>query len=81
MFAILPLFTVAITTNNIGVAYAQPASENWHNAPMEKICGDKVCDSQNGINSAEEREEASKQYISENQEREDTKTQFTRTNQ
>jgi len=79
MFAILPLFTVAITTNNIGTAYAEPASQNWHNAPMEKICGDKVCDSTNGPDSEAEREEARTQLISENQESEDAKTHFTRT--
>ena len=48
LLAILPLFTVALSDNMVFAS---------HNTPSKRICGDKICDAQNGFDAEAEREQ------------------------
>jgi len=54
LLAILPLFTVVITTGFVDDAFAK--TSKWKDVP--KICGDKLCSAQSGSAAEDEREKA-----------------------
>jgi len=54
LLAILPLFTVVITTGFVDDAFAK--TSKWYNTP--KICGDKICSAQSASADEAEREKA-----------------------
>ena len=54
LLAILPLFTVVLTTGFVDDAFAK--TSKWYKAP--KICGDKLCSATSGSSQDAEREKA-----------------------
>ncbi|HEX9845211.1 MAG TPA: hypothetical protein VGA92_01955 [Candidatus Nitrosotenuis sp.] len=69
LLAILPLFTASLTT----IAFENPSAEG------QRVCGDKICTSQNGPDAEKEREKmrqeiAGKTTTSETSQKEETKT-------